>query len=465
MRFLRPFAILFTGYLLVTLPLQGQAPATDTISTGLFAITHVYLIPMKGEELLPDQTVIVDGGVITKVGPAEKTAVPKGAKVIEGKGMYLMPGLSEMHAHIPVAENGNDSLVKETLFLYLANGVTTIRGMLGAPYHLQLKKQVATGEILGPRIYTASPSLNGQTVQTMEEARNKVARYKTEGYDFLKIHPGLTIENFDEIVKTARRVNIPFSGHVPTQVGIAHAIASGYASIDHMDGYLEGLVPASDKTNPDAGGFFGFNYTELANTNLIPQLASKTKAAKTWVVPTESLLERWTSSRSADEFLAEPAMQYMPPATRYQWRLSKQTFSAAPEYSVDRAAKFVTLRQKILRGLNRSKVGLLLGSDSPQVLNVPGFSIHQEMQAMAKAGIPALVILKSGTVNPSIFFDEVGKYGVVQKGASADLVLMRANPLENVANAQQIAGVMVRGSWLPKAYIDAQLAAIAVKYQ
>jgi imidazolonepropionase-like amidohydrolase len=440
-------------------------PPLDSISTGIFAITHVGVIPMEGEELLPDHTVIINKGRIVSIGPAEKTKVPADAQVIDGKGRYLIPGLAEMHAHIPVAKDGDDDLVRETMMLYLANGVTTIRGMLGDPYHLQLKRQVARGEILGPRIYTASPSLNGQTVQSIDQARDKVAKYKTEGYDFLKIHPGLSLEVFDEVALQAKRLKIPFAGHVPALVGINHAIDAGYASVDHLDGYLEGLAPRVTKANIDAAGFFGFNFTDDVDTDRIPPLAAKTKAGRVWVVPTQSLLERTLSPRSADDMLNEPEMKYISSALRYQWRLGKQQLMEAEGYSPDKYQRYIALRQKILRGLNRSKVGLLLGSDSPQIMNVPGFSIHREMRALADAGLPPYAILKSGTINPAIFFNEEAAYGSIRTGCSADLVLLDANPLENVDHAQRIAGVMVRGSWLPKGYIDARLAAIAAKYE
>lgn len=451
--------------LLLSIGLWAQNPPADTISTGLFAITHVSVIPMQGQELLPDHTVIVNKGNIVAVGPAEKTNIPKGAQVIDGKGRFLIPGLAEMHAHIPVPEEGNDELVRETMFLYLANGVTTIRGMLGDPYHLQLKREVARGQILGPRIYTASPSLNGQTVQNIDQARDKVAKYKTEGYDFLKIHPGLSLEVFDEIALQAKRLKIPFAGHVPALVGINHALDAGYASVDHLDGYIEGLAPRITKANIDAAGFFGFNFTDEVDTDRIPPLAAKTKAKRVWVVATQSLLERTLSPRSVDEMLNEPEMKYISPATRYQWRLGKQQLTEAEGYSPDKYKRYIALRQKILRGLNRSKVGLLLGSDSPQIMNVPGFSIHREMRALADAGLPAYEIIKSGTFNPAIFFNGEDQYGTIRTGLNADLVLLDANPLENVDNAQRIAGVMVRGNWLPKSYIDAQLAAIAQKYE
>ena len=436
----------------------SEASADETI------FTNVSLLTMTSPEILTDQTVVIRDGKIHQFGDANDVKHAKNATVIDGSGKFLMPGISEMHAHIPVAQDGNDSLVKETLFLYLSNGITTIRGMLGNPYHLELKKQLAKGEVLSPRIYTSSPSLNGNTVQSTEEARTKVTQYQRDGYDFLKIHPGIQLDVFTELVKTAREVGIPFSGHVPNAVGIDRAIDFKYASIDHLDGYVDGLVPKEENADPNGGGLFGFNFTSQVDRSIIPDIVDRTKAAGVWVVPTQSLLVRWTSPKTGAELAAEPEMKYMGPATRIQWRSSKQNILNDPNYSPEIAETFISIRQELLRTMHEKGVGLLLGSDAPQVFNVPGFSIQHEMQSMAEAGISNYGILESGTANPAKFFGEEGKYGTIVKGAAADLLLLDANPLENIAHMQQIAGVMVGGHWMSKAEIDQRLDEIAQNY-
>ena len=159
-----------------------------------------------------------------------------------------------MRNHIPPPTTSKERIA-ETLFLYLSRGVTTIRGMLGNPLHLELREKTAKGELLSPRIYTSSPSLNGNSVKTREEAIIKVTQYQKDGYDFLKIHPGIQRDVFDQVVETANAVGIPFAGHVPVDVGIRHALESNYASIDHVDGFLEGLVPASANVKANENGF------------------------------------------------------------------------------------------------------------------------------------------------------------------------------------------------------------------
>ena len=236
-------SLLLLGLSLVWVACGSQTGTSDQApenAAGVTAFTHAKVITMQNENVLDDQTVLVRDGKIEAVGDFGSVEIPDGATIIEANGQYLMPGLAEMHAHIPTPSQGE---VEETLFLYLAGGVTTIRGMLGDPFHLKLREQVRSGEVMGPRIYTSGPSLNGNSTPDIESAQTMVREQKAAGYDFLKIHPGLTLEVFDAMVQTAKEEGINFSGHVSRQVGIRHALASGYASVDHLDQYIEGMVP------------------------------------------------------------------------------------------------------------------------------------------------------------------------------------------------------------------------------
>lgn len=447
---------LFTTLLIVMVLYIGNTQSKVT------AFTHVNVIPMTGETLLQDYTVLIKDGKVFKMGPSSKLKVKKKANAIDATGKYLIPGLAEMHAHIPTPVNGDDSEVRNVLFLYVANGVTTIRGMLGDPYHLGLRKDVMDEKIIGPRIFTSSPSMNGNSVKTPEEARQKVTQFKKDGYDFLKIHPGVKREVFDTLAKTAQTLNLPFSGHVPVEVGIRHALASRYASVDHIDGYLEGLVSAEYLQQNPNGGFFGYNYVPLADEKLLDALAAETKKQGVWVVPTQSLFTRWFSPIDAVALANESEMQYMPSKTLYQWRQNKQNLTANG-YSEVLWQRFILLRQKTLRTLHGSGVDLLLGSDAPQVFNVPGFSLRHEMKSLFEAGLSPHVILQSGTANPARFFGQSGQFGTIQPGSSADLILLEGNPLDNIDNTWKQIGVMLRGNWLSKVFIEAELRKIAEK--
>lgn len=429
------------------------------------AFTNVNVLPMTSKRVLRNQTVLVRSSVIYKIGPSRKIKPIDGALIIDGTGKFLLPGISEMHAHIPLREQDNDELARETMLLFLCNGVTAIRGMLGDPYHLVLQDQISTGRVLGPRIVTASPTLNGTTAKTPEEGREKVLLYKQQAYDFLKIHPGLSLPTMEAIVQAAKETGMPFSGHVPAEVGIERALHMGYASIDHLDGYVEGLAPAPANTSMPTGSWFGYDRAGLADLKKIPALVRATKESGTWIVPTQSLLEGWYSPMSGLEMVNQSEMRYMASGTLLKWRTFKQQLLNSPGYHIDSAEVFIALRRQILREMEKQQVPFLLGSDAPQVGHVPGFSIHREMQALYDAGLSNYTILKSGTANPAQFFGKEGVYGTIVRLATADLLLLDANPLEDIRNMQRIAGVMVQGRWLSSTWIAHTLSKIEAKYK
>lgn len=434
--------------------------AQDKISDTAILISNVTVIDVITGELISDRQIVIDSGKIKKiVANIENKEVYK--TIIDGQGKYALPGLAEMHAHIPSPPTSKER-TEETLFLYLSNGITTIRGMLGHPSHLELRKAAEQGELLSPRIFTSSPSLNGNSVTTTEEARDKVISYKNEGYDFLKIHPGIKRDVFDVLVKTANEVGITFSGHVPVDVGIEHALKSKYASIDHVDGFLEGLVPASANVNPNDNGFFGYNFTKLADTAKIDELVTLSKSNKVWIVPTQSLFERWFAPIDGETLLQQPEMKYMSASTLSNWKVRKEA-STGPDTNFDKKQweTFIDIRRKLINSINKKGQGLLLGSDAPQLFNVPGFSIHHEIDGMSASGLSPMAIIQSGTVNPARFFDMETVFGQLKEGMAADILLVNSNPVEDIGALKDLTGVMVRGVWLSKEAIDQKLRLIA----
>lgn len=464
---MRPYFLgLITLFVLSACNVQTTSDSNELADNpDAIAFVNADLLSMTEDGMLSDHTIVVVDGKIAALGPSAGVKIPGGATVIDASGKFIMPGLAEMHAHIPVPQDGDDRLVKETLFLYLSRGVTTIRGMLGNPYHLELKEMIEQDSILSPRVFTSSPSLNGNTVPTPNEARKLVTQYQRDGYDFLKIHPGIPLDAFDEMAKTAREVGITFSGHVPQPVGIRHALDAQYASIDHLDGYLSGLATQEEWAELDDNiGFFGYRTVPYADASEIAVLAQKTKENGVWIVPTQSLFTRWFSPDDPAAMANEAEMKYMAARTRYQWRQSKQNAIGNEEYKKEQWEKMIDLRQQLLRALHEAEVPLLLGSDAPQVFNVPGFSLEHEMNAMKDAGLSNEVILMSGTANPARFFHQEGQFGTLQVGAAADLLLLSGNPLSDLSQTWAQEGVMVRGHWMPKEEIDARLAEIAAAH-
>lgn len=406
--------------------------------------------------------VVVQGTTISHLIESDAPHTWGNAIVIPASGNYLLPGLAEMHAHIPSKE-WNDPLIAETLFLYLSNGVTTIRGMLGNPVHLELREKAKTQEILGPRIFTSSPSLNGNTVRNPEEANTQVQAYAEAGYDFLKLHPGIRLHVFDEIVKTANQSGIPYAGHVSNLVRVRHALQNKYQTIDHVDGFIEGLVPEDAGVNPIENGFFGYNFTDFADTSNIAELVRMSKENGVWIVPTQALFDRWFSPISADLLVEEDEMKYMSPEIRNNWVISKNNLTETGNFDPAQWERFNQIRYQLIKELHKNGQGLLLGSDAPQVFNVPGFSIHHELQGMLDSGLTPLEALQIGTINPAIFFD--GNFGQIKVGMDADLIMTDKNPLENLKNLQNPMGVMARGQWMDREMMQQKLSDIAGKYE
>ncbi len=430
--------------------------AQEEVSPTAILISDVNIVDVRSGTILENRQVVIDSGKIKSI----YETIPNGElypQNIDGSGKYLMPGLAEMHAHIP-APSAGEKRIEEVLFLYLSNGITTIRGMLGDPAHLVLREKAFSGDILSPRIFTSSPSLNGNSVRTVEEASIKVSDYKNAGYDFLKIHPGIKRDVFDQLVRTSNAVGITFAGHVPVDVGIRHALESKFASIDHVDGFLEGLVPESADVQPNQNGFFGYNFTDLADASKIDELVAMSKENKVWIVPTQSLFTKWFAPTTADEMLALPEMKYMQASTLQTWRQRKeQATGEGTTFDKAQWERFDALRKQLIKKLSDNGHGMLLGSDAPQLFNVPGFSIHKEMQDMADAGMTNLEIIQSGTINPAKYFGLENTFGEIKEGLDADLFLIDGNPLENLNALQKPFGVMRQGKWMPKVEIDKRL--------
>ena len=316
---------------------------------------------------------------------------------------------------------------------------------------------IESGQIIGPHFYTSGPSFNGNSVKTPEAGTQMVKDQKQAGYDFLKLHPGLTKENFAAIAKTAKEAGIPFAGHVSLDVGVWRAIEAGYASIDHLDGFIECLVPGSESMKQEDIGSFAMFVAKNADEKKIPALMKALKEKNIWVVPTQCLAERWFSpDKTAEALAAEPEMIYMKEDVLKNWINNKKGVMANPKYNADDVRKFVELRRKLIYECQKNGVGLLLGSDAPQVFDVPGFSIHHELKYMVDAGLTPYQALLSGTVNPAKYFDR-DDMGMIKPGYVSDLVLLEGNPLENIENTKKIAGVMIGNSWLAKDMIAADL--------
>ena len=439
----------FATYTFVTLAcLWSQLAFADPT-----AFVNVHVVPMDTERVLAGQTVVVVDGKIVAIGPVDDIPIPEHTEVVDGTDRYLMPGLAEMHAHVPDADSPN---IDRYFSLYVANGVTTIRGMLGQPSHLGLREALDSGEVFGPRLITSGPSLNGRSVNGAAEARSLVEDQHAAGYDFIKLHPGLSSAEFDAIAATANELGIPFAGHVPVAVGVENALQSGMATIDHLDGYLAALLPAKSPGLGGYGGFFDVLLADQLDTDRIAAIAEATAASGSWNVPTQFLIEVRVNSVPIEELRNRPEMRYMPEATVARWAQAKAVALGERGFSAETAKLAIELRRALILAMSRAGAGLLLGSDSPQVFSVPGFSIHRELDTLLAAGLTPYEALHTGTAAVAEFLGS--NAGTVAIGREADLVLLDANPLEDIRNARRIHGVMLRGTWHPAPVLEERIA-------
>ena len=434
----RPFPALIVAAALTS------APPLPAQQAQITAFVGASVIPMDRERTLENHTVIVRGDRIVEVGPAASVQIPAGAQRVEARGKFIIPGLAEMHGHVP-PPNAPAQLIDNTLLLYVANGITTVRGMLGAPGQLDLRARANRGEVIAPTLYLAGPSFNGNSVNAPEQAAQMVREQKAAGWDLLKVHPGLTRDEFDAMARTAKEVGIDFAGHVPQEVGLLHALEMGQRTFDHLDGYME-YLNGSEGPIPE---------------ERLRDAARRTKAANAWVVPTMVLWETLMGVPELAELTAFPELRYMPENTVTQWTNAHRSRLANPQMNREAGRIMAENRKRLLDVMQDEGVGILMGTDAPQQFSVPGFSLHREMALMVEAGMTPYEVLTSGTVNVGRYFADKDRFGTIAAGQRADLIVLDANPLTDIGNVARSAGVMVRGRWIPKAEIDRRLGEIA----
>ena len=283
--------IMMAAVLLFTVSAQAQT-----------VFENVTVLTMQDDQVIENGRVITSGDRITAVGTNASLPMPDGATVIDGTGKFLMPGLAEMHGHLPYS-NWSEEQTRDTLFLYLAGGVTTVRGMLGDRVQFKLRDAIHAGDMAGPMLYLAAPSMNGNTVTSPQKARELVRQYAAEGWDLLKIHPGIKMDSYLALADEAHKQNITFGGHVPEDVGLKTALDAGQVSLDHIDGYMA-LYRGGDAPLTDAQ---------------LSEAVALTLESGTWIVPTQLLFNLLRSGGDLQAMLARDENKYVPQSTVDGW--------------------------------------------------------------------------------------------------------------------------------------------------
>ncbi len=436
-------SVLASTLFICLLPLLSFAQQKLTREPNILAITHVTAIDATGRQARPDMTVIIVGDHIQRIGKTRKIKTPQAARTIDATGKFLIPGLWDMHVHV-----GEDDFDKAGyLPLFITQGVTGIRIMDGAPAHHLWRKQIEDGMLVGPRMVIASPIIDGpQTflsdiviVGNGVEARAAVRKAKRDGADFIKVYDNLTRDSYFALVNEARHLNLPVEGHVPTSITAAEASQAGQKSIEHLTGLDEAK-------------------SDLKRAQTLFRLFKKNQ---TWQCPTLIMRHSYAFLNDSN-FPADPRLKYVKPSWRKRWlRMAKE----AESWSADEVAKRKELIRKednLVGEMQRAGVGILAGTDDANPFSFPGFSLHDELGLLVKAGLTPREALKTATLNPARFFNKPDLLGTIEKGSIADLVLLDADPLEDIHNTKKINAVIANGRLFDRKTLDEMLAQIEV---
>lgn len=419
----------------VAFPLAGVAG--QRIQSPPVAIVNVNVLPMDRERILAGQTVLVEGGHISRIGPSGTVGVPTGAITVDGAGKYLLPGLVDVHVHLA---SNPEPQQRALLTLFVANGVTTVLNMRGNPQLLELRSAVADGRMFGPTIYTVGPFVNEPFVTTPTQVESAVVAQRRAGYDFVKLHGNLSRAAYARLNGVGRREGIRIIGHAPRTLGVATMFAERQYAVAHAEEFLY-----------DRNG----NSTDASLPAVearIPEFARGMVRARIWLVPNLTAYKIiGLMAKDLDAVLARPEMRYLPRPVRAGWGPATNPYTArfGPEMYPGAVARLAVL-QKLVRTFQAEGVRLLVGTDAMNTGVVPGCSTHDELAELVTAGLTPFEALRAATANAAEFFARDGQRGVIAVGQNADLLLLDANPLEDIANSRRIAGVMLRGQWISR---------------
>ena len=432
-----------------------RAPAT--------AFVHVNVVPMDREIVLHDQTVIVKDGKIVTLGLTRSIKVPKGSQRIEGSNRYLMPGLADMHVHFirPAAAeemaSSADTYAEENsrlALLFVANGVTTVRNMWGHAAIRALNDEIQGGRLIGPTIYSVGPVTDGdpptfagmRVVTTDEQARQAVHADKEAGYIGIKVYNRLSPSVYKAIVAAAAEQRLPVMGHVPRAVGVAGAVEARQRSLEHFSSFMRSALPESI-AREDLPVKEIFARVDL---NKLPAIAGAVAAAGSWTCPTIVQIQ-W----DADAAVWERQRSLVPRGVVDRYERQMKVPPLGPN-----AEPFALA---LVRALHAKGAGLLLGTDTYKRNVIPGFSLLEELKYFVKAGLSPYEAIKAGTSDAARFLNQESEFGTVAVGRRADLILLSANPLDDVGNVTKRAGVMLRGQWLSEDKLQRSLRDFAGK--
>ena len=446
--------------LLVACTTNLKLPKVDA---DLF-IQQVNIVDVVKGEIIPNQSVAIQDDKI--IGIYKETIQPSsGAKIINGNGQYLIPGLWDMHTHYYWNHTFSSPLL-------IANGVTGIREMWGEMDSIKMiRQQTANGNMVAPDIYAAGNIIDGTPpiwpgsagVKNVKEAEKEVENQIASGVDFLKVYSLLKKDTYHAIANKSKATNIPFAGHIPDDVTVWEAIAANQQSIEHMYGILRAC-----SADPDSlAKFTGYQRYSAARTNLLvdaydqqifDSLANVLANSNTWLSPTLAVLKN-TAELDDTTKMEDPRMAYMPTYIHYMWN-PKNDFRfqySTPDIFQANQRRY-KLEEELVGKFAKADVNIIAGTDYSNPFCFPGFSLHDELGLLVEGGMSNAQALKAATYNPAVFMKKEQTQGQVAVGQLASLVLLKDNPLKDISHTKNIQGVFLRGQYFDRVQLDAMLA-------
>ena len=449
--FFHSVIFLFTLFFLGP-PLLAQKTSPD----DLLVLNDVTVVDVRTGALQPNQTVVLNKNHIETVGPSKSVKYPRNAPSLNCRGLFLIPGLWDMHVHL-VFGDWFPGAQEISLPLFVANGVTGVRDM-GSELEIvqNWRDEIEAGRLVGPRIFTSGPMLDGPkprfpdsiAVTTPEDGARAVDDLKRRGVDFIKLQSLIPRDAVFAIAAEAKKQEIPFEGHVPDSVRASEMSAAGMHSFEHLIGIFEASSPDETKylTGKKTVGMFLATYDPGLEAGIIQLLAKN----QVWQCPT-LYWERGQWLVDAIDYNKDPDLAY----AAHTWVIKhwpaaqKSILETLDTDRLPIREAFVAHELDIVRKLHAADVPFLAGTDTPAGVDViPGVSLHLELQRFVAAGFTPLQALQTATLNPAKFLDKLDDFGTVQPGRIADLVLLEANPLEDIANTRKIAAVITDGRYL-----------------
>ena len=442
--------------------------AAGSRAADVTAITGADIIPMTSAAVLDNHAIVVENGRILTLCPAASGCVPSNATVIDGTGRFLIPGLIDSHNHFGgIAFDGRDETRIRTrdqhLRQYVMFGVTTVRDPAGNPLVLQARDQTEQGELVGPRIFTSWGVMDGDpplfpgapSFVDPEQAADFVRRSKAMGFDLVKVYSTMDREVFDAVMAAAAETDLTVAAHVPIRIPLEHALEKGLRSIEHLTGYDVACAYPDRTMRPVAEDIYqGWAW---CTPGKVTALAAMTAGYEVWNVPTLSLWDNTVTEFDRPNRASEELRRFEHPLTPsgFDWLYRLYDPRARAGITGTRST-----RLGFVKALSDAGAPLLVGTDA----SATGYTVHREMGLFVEAGLTAYQALDAATAEAARYLRREGEFGTLVPGASADMVMLDANPLVDIANTRLIRGVMIRGEWWTKQMIDAEIAAIQREY-